>query len=172
VLGKESFATRRGDTVTVHARLSQPAYAYLIAFRPDGVAEVCFPEKEEAAPPLTDRPCYPSVTPSVHYGLDEGAGLQVFALVVSSQPLPSYKEWQSQLGAPPWQKDLPAPPGLVCWDNDGEVELLSDDPAGQRGKGKEVNTKTPVVKLSEWLRQAPGVKAVAAVGFAVLPKDR
>jgi hypothetical protein len=51
------------------------------------------------------------------------------------------------------------------------VELLSDDPAGQRGKGTEVSSKTPVVKLSQWLRQGPGAEAVAAVGFAVLPKE-
>jgi hypothetical protein len=41
-----------------------------------------------------------------------------------------------------------------------------------RAKGREVSGKTTVVELMDWLRQAPEVEAVAAVGFAVLPKDR
>jgi hypothetical protein len=35
-----------------------------------------------------------------------------------------------------------------------------------------VSGKTTVVELMDWLRKAPEVEVVAAVGFAVLPKDR
>jgi serine/threonine protein kinase len=172
VLGKDTFATRQGDSVTVEARLSQPAYAYLLAFRPDGIAEVCFPESEDERPPLTDRPRYPSESRGVNYGLDEGAGLQVFALVVSSRPLPPYKEWTARRGAAPWKRS-PTPPGVV-WRDDGTdiIAVTVDDPTGQRAKGREVSGKTTVARLADWLRQAPEVEAVAAVGFAVLPKDR
>jgi hypothetical protein len=48
------------DQVTVEAKLSRPAYAYLIAFRPDGVAELCVPDREDVPPPLVDQPRYPS----------------------------------------------------------------------------------------------------------------
>jgi hypothetical protein len=169
LLGATSFETRRGDGVTVEARLSRPAYAYLISFRPDGADEVCFPEKEGEAPTLTDRPRYPSVSQAVDYGLDEGAGLQVFALAVSSRPLPPYKEWRSRCQAPPWKKDLQTPPGVVWWVHDDEAEALTADPAGQRGKGRAVAGKAPVVQLAEWLRHAPDVEQAAALGFAVLP---
>jgi hypothetical protein len=171
-LGSTSFETRRGDGVTVEAHLSRPAYAYLISFRPDGADEVCFPEKEDEAPLLTDRPRYPSVSQQVDYGLDEGAGLQVFAVVVSSRPLPAYREWRSQCGAIPWQKDLQTPRGVVWWVHDNEAEALTADPGGQRGKGRQAQGKTPVVKLTEWLRQAPGVEGAAALGFAVLPAPK
>jgi serine/threonine protein kinase len=202
------FAARCDDSVTVDARLSQPAYAYLISFRPDGIEEVCFPEGEDEPPTLTDRPRYPSVSRGVNYGLNEGEGLQVFALVVSSGPLPAYKGWRARRGPSPWKKVeaarlvlgastvgllgsppeqgpllaidglfpgrlLQAPPGVVWRDDGTEVDALTvEDPTGQRAKGKEVRGKTTVVELTEWLRQAPEVEAVAAVGFAVLPKDR
>jgi hypothetical protein len=209
VLGKASFATRRGDSVTVEARLSRPAYAYLIAFRPDGIDEVCFPENEDEPPPLTDRPRYPGpASRGVNYGLDEGEGLQVFALVVSSRPLPSYQEWRARKGTSPWQRfeaarlvlgastwglldspsgpgallaaaalfprRLPQPPPGVVWRDDGaEVDALTlEDPTGQRAKGREVSGKTTVAQLTDWLRQAPETEAVAAVGFAVLPKGK
>jgi serine/threonine protein kinase len=173
VLGKDSFATRQGDSVTVEACLSQPAYAYLLAFRPDGIVEVCFPESKDEPPPLTDRPRYPTAeSRGVNYGLDEGTGLQVFALIVSRRPLPSFKEWRARQGAIPW-KQSPAPPGVV-WRDDGTdiVARTMEDPTGQRAKGREVSGKTTVVKLTDWLRQALQVEAVAAVGFAVLPKDK
>jgi serine/threonine protein kinase len=211
VLGKDSFATRRGDSVTVEARLSRPAYAYLLAFRPDGIEEVCFPESENEPPPLTDRPRYPTAeSRGVNYGLDEGEGLQVFAVVVSGVRLPAYKEWRARwrrepspwekvggarlvlgasimglLGSPPEQgpllaadglfpgRLLQAPPGVVWRDDGAEVDALTvEDPTGQRTKGREVSGKTTVWELTEWLRQAPAVEAVAAVGFAVLPNDR
>jgi hypothetical protein len=172
VLGKDSFSTYSDDSVTVEARLSRPAYAYLIAFRPDGIADVCFPESEDEPPPLTDRPHYPSVTRGVNHGLNEGEGLQVFALVVSSQPLPAYREWRSQRGSIPWKK-FAAPPGVVWRDDGRDVDPLTvDDPEGKRSKGQEVSGKAPVARLTDWLRQAPDVETVTALGFSVLPKEK
>jgi hypothetical protein len=65
------------------------------------------------------------------------------------------------------------PPGVVWWDNGEEVAALTaEDPTGRRAKGQEVGGKTLVVKLTDWLRQGADVEGVAAVGFAVLPKNR
>jgi hypothetical protein len=98
--------------------------------------------------------------------------LQVFAVVVSSRPLPSYKVWRAQRGKSPW-KTAETPPGVVWRDNGEEIDALTfEDPTGQRGKGREVAGKKPVADLTDWLRQAPDVEAVAAVGFAVLPKRK
>src|SRR5262249_54564849 len=55
-LGERSFAVRPDDDVTVHAELSEPAYAYLIAFRPDGVDELCDPDDPEVPPGKTKEP--------------------------------------------------------------------------------------------------------------------
>jgi serine/threonine protein kinase len=170
LLGDKSFVTHCEDTVEVAAGLSRPAYAFLIAFRSDGTVDVCFPEKDDEAPPRTDRPCYPSVSKGNDYLLDNGAGLEAFALVASSQPLPSSKEWWSAAGCP-WRKS-DAPTDVVWRSLDGvEVEPLTPDPAGSRGR-HEVLGKASVVRLMDWLWKQPGVEAVAVLGFAVKPKDQ
>jgi hypothetical protein len=171
VLGQKSFATRRDDSVEVRARLSRPAYAYLIAFRPDGTDDLCFPEKADEEPPLTQRPAYPFASQDVNYGLNEGEGLEVFAVVVSSRPLPAYKAWRAGRGAPPWGTHA-ATPDVVWWDDGTDLLPLTADGSLERAAGQEVRGKTPVARLAAWLRQAPEVEAVAAVGFAVLPRDK
>jgi serine/threonine protein kinase len=173
ILGRDSYDTCLDDSVTVEGKLSRPAYAYLIAFRPDGTEEVCYPEGVDAEPELTDRPRYPSVSRGVNYGLNEGEGMQVFAVVASSRPLPPYREWRAGRSASPW-RPFATLPGVV-WQDDGTVVeglsrggLLAD--GGTRGKGKEVPGKSQVVRLTDWLRQAPGVEEVMVVGFRVGPK--
>ncbi len=171
-MGEKSFFARRDDGVTVEAELSRPAYAYLIAFRPDGTEELCYPESEDKVPAKSDRPRYPSVSRGDHYGLNEGEGLQAFAVVVSDEPLPPYREWRAKCSESPWGKH-PATPDVVWIDDGTEVRgLTADDPAGQRGKGQDVAGKTPLAALTDWLRKAPEAKAVSAVGFAVGPKKR
>jgi hypothetical protein len=161
--------------VEVEARLSRPAYAFLIAFHPNGTAAVCFPEsfpdKPDKAPPRTDRPRFPSVSMNSDYALTEGVGLQAFAVVASSQPLPPFREWWPQQEKCPWQKSA-APPEVV-WRAFGgaEVEAQTADPSGPRGR-REVQGKASVARLAEWLSKRPRVEAVAVLGFAVMPKDK
>jgi serine/threonine protein kinase len=166
VLGKDSFNAYCDDSVTLESTLSRPAYAYLISFRPDGSEELLFPEDENEAPGLTDVPRYPSKSRGVNCGLNEGAGLQVFALVATSQPLPAYTTWRKKCGRSPWSK-YAATPGGVWSDGSAAVEGSS-----QRGKGLEVKGKTEVASLADWLRAVPGVETVSAVGFSVLPKEK
>ena len=59
-MGKDSFGASLDDDIKVTARLSRPAYAYLIVFRPDGKDEVLYPEDATRFPERTDEPCYPS----------------------------------------------------------------------------------------------------------------
>src|SRR5262249_33228523 len=76
-LGERSFVARPDDDVPVQADLSEPAYASLIAFRPDGVDEICDPEDPEARPRKTRRPRYPPAAETDKvYRLDNGPGLQ------------------------------------------------------------------------------------------------
>jgi serine/threonine protein kinase len=167
VLGVDSFVTHRDDQVTLAARLSRPGYAYLISFRPDGVEELVFPDSEDAPPPEEERPRYPLQDRGKHYGLDDGEGLQVFAVVVVSRPV-AFKEWKARRGPAPWRKQ-PAPPDVVWWDDGTNIERLT---AQDRSKNKDVPGAAAVAALTDWLRKASAVEAVAAVGFAVLPKDR
>jgi hypothetical protein len=172
LLGERSFAATVGDQVTIEAKLSRPAYAYLIAFRPDGMAELCFPENEDEPPPLTDRPHYPSMSRTVRYGLDDvGTGLMVFAVVASDRPLPSYREWSAQ-NRPAW-RPAEGKLGEVWWDDGALLDVLTPaGPArGERGKGEAALGKSvALVRLTDSLKQDRPTDAVGCLGFVVRPR--
>jgi serine/threonine protein kinase len=180
ILGKKSFGARLDDSVTIEARLSKPGYAYVLVFRPDGVVELCFPESESEVPPLTDRPLYPSVSRDVNYGLNEGTGLWVAAVVASEQPLPAYKDWRRDHGAPPWNptahRDEPTPDDRV-WYDDGEwLQVLTAGGVtrGPRGKGqasRDQAQRSAVVGITNWLKSAARTDTAAAAGFTVVTED-
>jgi serine/threonine protein kinase len=172
LLGRKSFRARVDDDVTVQAELSEPAFSYLIAFRPDGTNELCDPEDESAQPPRKQRPMYPPPGKSnERYRLSEGTGLYAFALVVSRQPLPSYCEWKKRIGRLAWTARAHWEPGVI-WRDDGEglQAILANDPARVRGKGAEARgSGEPAAKLASWLRGLPGVDAVIVEAFSVEP---
>lgn len=171
-LGLTSFAAREDDEVTVRAELSEPAYSYLIAFRPDGTDELCDPDDENTPPPRKQEPLYPPRAKSdERYRLSEGAGLHAFALVVSRQPLPPYRDWKKQHGPMPWAAGQPCEPGVVWRDDDqGLQTLLADDPAGTQGKGvKARGSGGSAAKLASWPRDLPGIDAVTVEAFPVEP---
>jgi hypothetical protein len=161
---------RVGDDVTVRAELSEPAYSYLIVFRPDGTDDLCDPEDAAALPPKKRQPMFPPPAQSgERYRLSEGTGLYAFALVVSRGALPSYREWRCRVGPMPWSAKLPSEPGVV-WRDDGEgpMALLADGTAEIRGKGaKARGSGAAVAKLASWLRKLPGVDVVILEAFPV-----
>jgi hypothetical protein len=170
VLGRTSFATHEDDDVMVQAELSEPAYSYLIAFRPDGTDELCDPEDERTPPFKKRQPAYPPPTKSdERYRLSEGAGLCAFALVVSRQPLPSYREWKRRVVPLAWSARLPCDAGVVWRDSGQGLEpLLADGGAGTRGKGARArDSGGPAAKLGSWLRAQPGVDLVTLEAFPV-----
>ena len=171
-LGEQSFAVRQGDDVTIEAELSEPAYCYLIAFRPDGVDEVFQPENPETPPRKTRSPSYsPESRPDLVYRLAEGSGLHAFAVVVSRAPLPPYREWKARRGSPPWQKGLSAAPGVVWWYDGRRLSAMTGvDPKSQRGQGATVRGGgSAVANLAAWLKADPGVDAVGIKAFPVPP---
>jgi hypothetical protein len=171
-LGRSSFAAREDDEVMVRAELSEPAYSYLIAFRPDGTNELCDPDDEDTQPPLKQTPLYPPPGKSdERYRLSEGVGLHAFALVVSRNPLPPYRHWKKQIGPFAWRAMLPCEVGVV-WhvDDQGLEPLHAGDAGATRGKGaKARESGEPAAKLASWLRGRPGVDLVTVEAFAVEP---
>jgi hypothetical protein len=171
-LGRTSFAAHEDDEVTVRSELSEPAYSYLISFRPDGADELCEPYSEDLPPPRKQQPLYPPPSKSdERYRLSEGTGLQAFALVVSREPLPPYREWKKQHGPMPWRANLPCEPGIVWRDDDqGLQPLVSEEAAGTRGKGvKGRGSGAPAAKLASWLRGRAGVDTVTLEAFPIEP---
>jgi serine/threonine protein kinase len=174
-LGQSSFGAHEDDEVIVRAELSEPAYAYLIAFRPDGTDELCDPDDEDLPPPQKQEPQYPLPAKSdERYRLSEGTGLHAFALVVSRQPLPPYRERKKRTGPMAWAARLPCEPGVVWRDDDqGLQTLVADDHADTRRKGvKARESDEPAAKLASWLRRLPGVDVVTLEAFPVEPASR
>ena len=164
ILGATAIAYR---DVKVSAHLSRPAYCYLIVFRPDGKEEVLYPQDAHEAPERTDEPRYPSRDRGKVYGLTEGTGLWLVALVASDKPLPAYAEWRRQHPGGPWTRSDGE--ANVIWLDDGQW-LEAVTPRGVRTRGgrgeKEAAGTAPIVRVVDWLKAETG-GTVSAVGFTV-----
>jgi hypothetical protein len=168
--GTESFAAWLDDDIKVTARLSRPAYTYLLVFRPDGKDEVLYPQGPDLTPERTDEPRYPSRDRSKEYGLTDGTGLWLVALVASDGPLPAYAVWRGQHAGCPWAK-ADGMTGVV-WLDDGQW-LEAVTPRGVRFRGgrgeREALAIAPMVRVVDWLKAETG-GSVSAVGFTVEAK--
>ena len=66
------------------------------------------------------------------YGLTDGTGLWLVALVASDSPLPAYAEWRQQHPSGPWAKSDGE--ANVVWLDDGQW-LEAVTPLGPRNRG-------------------------------------
>jgi serine/threonine protein kinase len=170
IIGKESFGATLDDDIRVTAQLSRAAYCYLIVFRPDGVDEVLYPQGANLTPDRTEEPRYPSKDRRKVYGLTDGTGLWLVALVASDQPLSAYADWRLQHPGGPWTKSE-GEAGLVWLDDGNWLEAVT--PRGVQNRGgrgeKKAAGASPVVEVVDWLKAQTG-GVVSAVGFTVQAK--
>jgi serine/threonine protein kinase len=149
------------DTVRIQARLSVPAYCYLIALNPDGSIQPCYPEDLASVATRRDSLEFPS-NPFSGFGLTDGAGVQAFVLVASVRPLPPLEPLRRKLAKDRWlgcESD-------VVWRYDGERWTF--DPALRRGP---IRTLTdlphPLDETCRALKVEPGIEAIQALAFPV-----
>jgi len=169
-MGKESFGATLGDEFEVRARLSRPAFAYMIVFRPDGKDEVLYPQDAAEVPAKTDSPVYPSKKREDRYVMEEGSGLWLIAMVVSDESLPSYRDWRAAHQGNPWEP-AKGKADLVWYDDGQLLDTLGKGREPNRGEraSKSSNEKAPIVNVVDWLReQSKGT--VSAVAFTVEAK--
>jgi serine/threonine protein kinase len=170
VFGIESFGATLDDDITLTARLSRPAFCYLIVFRPDGKDEAVYPNGADDVPTRTAELHYPRR--GLAYRLEEGAGLWLVALVASDKPLPAYSEWRKQHPGGPWKK-VDGKPNVV-WFDDGDW-LEQATPRGVRTRGergeKKIADAAPIVDVVDWLKAETG-GVVSAVAFTVEPRGQ
>jgi serine/threonine protein kinase len=155
------------DEIQIHARLNIPAYCYLIALHPDGSNQLYYPEGSAGAstpPPLSDQVSYPlgnNLSP-----LTDGVGLQAFVLVASRKPLPAYSEWKARLGDLPWGKTQ----AMGVWHYNGQqYKQFSRRRSDPRPSAAAV--PAPFASVCRALVRGPGIDAIDAWAFPVLPKD-
>lgn len=176
-IGAESFFVSSGDAIRLQAELSEPAYSYWIALRPDGVLELCYPEETGLPPPKSNEPRYPVSDPRYTYGLTDGSGLQAFALVVSDDPLPSFDDWLAGAADCPWRESLAAEEGVV-YRHDGQVltAFTPDHPyGGGRGVGRELRGAGDAERILEevmsWLKGTSAFDVIDVWAFYVPPVE-
>ncbi len=169
VLGEQSFGAHVGDQVTLDVELSRPAYAYLVAFRPDGVMELISPDTEDQPPVLSDRIRYPASDQlDQHYGLQEGAGLWVFAVAASDRPLPPFKRWAEE--KPTAWVPTPSPNGNV-FVHDGTWIDSKSAHGTTRAKGEAaLGVLGRFVNVMQYLKGRSSATVAAGNGFAVATK--
>ena len=171
-LGKQSFAAVQGDKVQVEAKLSKPGYAYVIAFRPDKVADLCYPADEATPPPLSDWARYPEANSLKGYGLREGTGLWVFAVVASEEPLPAFRDWAAA-NLKSWDWPTTTDASGTVWVNDGQwTQAATVGGMSTTVRGKDEELIGPVrnfQRLTEVLHGTKDIQSSSAVGFCVKP---
>jgi serine/threonine-protein kinase len=156
------------DEVRIRASLSAPAYCYLIALHPDGSTQLYYPEGEAGVttpPPLSDRVSYPlgnNLSP-----LTDGMGLQAFVLVASRRQLPAYKEWEARLGNLPW--GVTKAEGI--WHYDGLQYERRSPKRRSDPRPSAAAVPAPFASACRALARGPGIDAIEAWAFPVLPED-
>jgi hypothetical protein len=165
-VGLRAFAGQFGnDAVRVRARLSGPAYCYLIALNPDGTVQPCSPEGPAAAPPRSDEVVYPS-NPGDGFHLTDGVGTQAFVLVASHEPLPPLADWLRAAGALPWAKTG----SEAVWRYDGRGFEAVVERAERGPVGPLADLPGPLEAACRALQSRPGVAAIQALAFPVKPR--
>jgi serine/threonine protein kinase len=166
------------DSVQIHATLTVPAYAYLIALHPKGELQLYYPESEETPPPLASKIDCPMQTGEdefqVNRPLTDGTGLQAFVLVAASRPLPPYREWIKNLKSPlPWRPTASVADGVWRCDGPGTFKRqISPLAQTKRSENQKSRTSAPsaFVDTCIALAKVPGIKAIQAWAFPVRPK--
>ncbi len=162
VIGFDATAGRLGQDARVRVELKGPAYCFLIALNPDGSTQLCHPESPTIVPRATSAIDYPT-DPKIGFGLTDGVGTQVFAVVASSKRLPSYAEWSRAMGGLP-RKSAPVD---TVWEFDGR----RFDRHIVRGEPRPLaDLPQPLDAACRALRAGPGVEAIRAVAFPVKPQ--
>jgi hypothetical protein len=164
LIGIDAFAGRFSQDARVQARLSLPAYCFLIALNPDGSIQLCSPKMPATAPAATTTIDYPS-DPGSGFALTDGVGTQAFVLVASGRPLPPYAEWSRKLGVLPWK----AVSAEDVWRYDGR----SFDRDTRRGDVRPLADLPPPLEAACRAFQAgPGIETIRALAFPVQPHQK
>lgn len=172
VFGKGTFAATQKDYVKLRLTLSRPGYAFLIAFRPDGVIELCYPNDDFTRPPLAEAAAYPFLPEDRNrgYGLSEAPGLWTFAAVVSDTELPTFDEWK-KVHPLPEMKGAAGVVGAVLVDDGTEIDNLTTlgPRRGTRGKGEHIPGQADIEKVGNALNRATPKLVFQVVGITATP---
>jgi hypothetical protein len=174
-IGMTTQVVRANDTVRFSAKLTAPAYCYLIAFNPDGTEQLCIPEDPDL--PTVNYPEHVQLSkamatapgrsiellyPRSEFFEPGVVGLQVFVLIASQDPLPPYAQWRSQIGAVPWKPVSYNEPWRWHYDGHQFIRLPSE-----RGSRVERGAPKQFKDLCRFFQSRPSSVALQALAFPI-----
>jgi serine/threonine protein kinase len=173
VLGEQTWAVHFRDQVRLHVELGRPAYLYLLEFNAAGSEQPLWPENDQEAPALVtgELNCPAEAGKGLTLDDEPRGGVQAFAVVASTEPLPPYKTWKAQRPALAWRRLEVSGEEEVVWKGNGQW-LDEWSPRGVRSRKEELGGIGVIEQLGRSLRQAPGVAEVRLVAFPVRPNGR
>ena len=172
LLGRRSFAARVDDDVTVQAELSEPAYSYLIAFRPDGTDELCDPDDEDTPPPQETTAAVPAPRQERRAVPPERGGRPVrlrAGRLARAAALVSRVEEAHRTDGVGRQAAVRAG-GRLARRRPGPSAAPGRRQRRHPGQGRQgPRLRESAAKLASWLRGLPGVDVVTLEAFPVEP---
>jgi hypothetical protein len=166
IVGEDVPACRANDLVQVRARLTAPAYCYLLALHPNGQVQCYIPADDKTRPPRLSEIAYPA-DPGEGSPLADGTGLQAFVLLAFERSMPPYREWLDRVGTLPWRPSGPDAEGV--WRFDGHTFERIDPLARSEPRKLVLPLQSAFDATCRFLAAQPEVRAIEARAFPVQP---
>lgn len=102
----ENGPVREGDALQIKLEFEQPGFCFLFAINPDGAVQLCYPHPDpetyeesldETQSSMITELRYPA-SETQGFAFGDGAGQQIFIVVWSNRPLPSFRNWSASAG--------------------------------------------------------------------------
>ncbi len=158
VVGVTTSVANTFDEARIEIELPSPMYTYILAMRPDGTTELCFPTSKAMPPPQRTHIVHPEEQ-AEFVNLGDSEGLFAFVVLASAQPLPAWNEW-------PHAAALTWAPARSDWtwryDGDELVHIISRD-----GQSREEPPPAPLESLRTTVDAIGAVEFVRIVAFPV-----
>jgi hypothetical protein len=152
-----------GDSVRLWAEFGEPADFYLISLNTSGEEVLRLPSSEWETPATLKEFQFPEIG-EAGLPLDKGAGVQVFVLIASREPLPSFKQWEDRVGQVPWMPTL----FTDAWYFDGSDIAPVNGPHVSDETGRQV---PPMLKnLADFLKDLPDGVTTCFLAFPIEEK--
>jgi serine/threonine protein kinase len=155
-----------GDDLRISVDLDTARYAFLLALNTDGTIQLCQPESEEEPPEMRSRiELYPDQ--SSFFTLTEGPGTQAFAIIVSSQKMPSWNIWSQKIKNTRWGNYQSSGQWLFSNNQLAIFKNRSQSPTDLRVRGSK-NSRAPEA-LSEFCKAVQACDDSVKVSGISLP---
>lgn len=165
IIGAPTLYVNLDDSGSVELELSRAAYAYVVAFHPNGKTQLLYPGSEDSVPEkrsILSAPVYPDGNAAI-VRFSEDTGLEAIAAIISAEPLPAFSEWRTGTRGLPWR---PAD-GSAVWEYaDWSFRQLGATRGDLLPAEKRPDSFAELVKHIE---RVDGVEALRAIAFPVRP---